>query len=283
MVIATLLWGGTFVAIRDSVARIDPIALVAIRFLVAGAIALLLALVTRRRFDGDALRGGALAGVLFAAGFAFQAIGLVRTTAGTSAFLTSTGSLMAAWFAWPLLGQRPGLVLSLGVALAVAGTALLGADAGLRLGAGERWTLLGAAAFALQIIAVARFAPRADPLALVAVQACTMAAILLPISWARWPRFGALDATDAARLIYLIVAGSLVAPWLQIVAQTSLPAGRIGLLFTLEPVFALIVALTLGAERFPWRWWWGAAMVLLAVTMVEISAARSTASRRASA
>ena len=258
MVIATLLWGGTFVAIRDSVARIDPIALVAIRFLVAGAIALLLALVTRRRFDGDALRGGALAGVLFAAGFAFQAIGLDphdgRDLGVPHLDRIADGGVVRLAAARPAAGSR---------ALARC-RARRGRDRAAR-------RRRGTAPRGRRALDVARRGGvRAPDHRGRAVRAacrsrsrwsrCRPArwpAILLPISWARWPAFRALDATDAARLIYLIVAGSLVAPWLQIVAQTSLPASRIGLLFTLEPVFALIVALTLGAERFPWRWWWG--------------------------
>jgi len=274
MVTATLLWGGTFVVIRDSVARVDPVALVATRFLAAGLVLMLLAL-ARRRLGAQAWRGGVLAGALFAMGYAFQAIGLERTSAGSSAFLTSTGGLLAAWFAWPLLGQRPGVALTLGIAVAFVGTILLGgAGAAFRLGPGERWTLLGAAAFALQVVVIARFAPKADPLALVAVQAVTVALVLLPFAAGRLATLLTLDGADRARLLYLIVAGTLIAPWLQVVAQTALPAGRIGLLFTLEPVFALVFALTLGGERFPARWWWGASLVLLAVTGVEASAAR---------
>ena len=40
-------------------------------------------------------------------------------------------------------------------------------------------------------------------------------------------------------------------------AQRTLPPGRIGLLFALEPVFALAFALALRGERFVARWWAG--------------------------
>lgn len=66
-------------------------------------------------------------------------------------------------------------------------------------------------------------------------------------------------------------------------AQRTLSAGRIGLLFALEPVFALAFAATVGAERYAGRWWSGAALILIAVTLVEGYAAwRASASRRAS-
>ena len=49
MVGATLLWGGTFVAIRDSVAAVPPATLVAWRFAAAGTLFTLMLLVRRRR------------------------------------------------------------------------------------------------------------------------------------------------------------------------------------------------------------------------------------------
>ena len=64
---------------------------------------------------------------------------------------------------------------------------------------------------------------------------------------------------------------------LQVFAQQTLSAGRVALLFALEPVFALLFALTLGGERFVARWWFGAALILCAVVLVEWRAATASA------
>src|SRR5258705_6361997 len=71
IVLATLLWGGTFVAIRDAVAAISPAALVVGRFACAGALFALVLAVRRRAPRGRELGGGALSGVLMAGGFYF--------------------------------------------------------------------------------------------------------------------------------------------------------------------------------------------------------------------
>ena len=106
MVTATLLWGATFVVIRDSLRAIDPLALVFGRFAAASAVLVVLALPRRRSLTRATLLGGALAGVCFAAGFLSQAIGLMHTSAGSSAFLTSAGTLFAAFYAWPRVARR---------------------------------------------------------------------------------------------------------------------------------------------------------------------------------
>jgi drug/metabolite transporter (DMT)-like permease len=269
MVAATLLWGGTFVAIRDAVAAVPPATLVAWRFAAAGLLFALVLLARRRRPSRHDVAGGVLSGLLMVGGFYLQALGLRSTAAGTSAFLTCAGTLLAAFWAWPLLRQRPGGRLVAGIALAMTGAALLSLRAGFALGTGELLTLVGAALFALQIVAVARFAAGADPVALVCVQSFTAAAVLLPFAGSPLAAAGLFVGADRWRFAYLAVAGSTLAPLLQVVAQRTLPAGRIGLLFALEPVFALLFALTLGGERFGANWWAGAALILAAVVLVE--------------
>jgi drug/metabolite transporter (DMT)-like permease len=277
MVLATLLWGATFVVIRDSLHSIPPLELVFGRFALASAVLVVLAAPRRRRLTRGTLAGGVLAGLCFAGGFLAQAVGLTTTSAGSSAFLTCAGTLFAALFAWPLLGQRPSGVLLQGLIAALAGAALLSVGAAgaaaARLGAGELWTLAGAALFGLQIVVLARYAPGADGLVLGAVQALAVTLVLLPFSGGVGAAFVALGGADWWRFAYLVAAGSLVAPLLQIVAQRRLTAGRVALLFALEPVFALLFALSLGGESFAPRWWLGAALILSGVIRVEWAAA----------
>ena len=265
---ATAIWGATFVVIRDSVVSVDPAALVLARFCLAAPVLFASALLLRRRFTRAVWIGGALSGAVAALAFALQAQGLTSTAAGTSAFLTALGSLFAGFFAWPLLGQRPGRVLVVGVAIAGAGVALLTGVHGFSLGAGEALTIAGALAFGMQVVVLARFAPTVDPLALTAVQALGLAVAVAP--------FGAPHLSGAMfsaallpRLGYLVIGGSIVAPLLQILAQQRLSAGRTGLLLGLEPVFAAVFAVAFGAEHPPTAWWAGAALILLAVWLVE--------------
>jgi len=275
---ATLLWGATFVVIRDTVAHVDPARLVFSRFAIAACVLAAVAMLARRPFGRAAWLGGAVSGACAAAGFGLQAAGLRHTAAGTSAFLTALGSLFAGLFAWPLLRQRPGAALAAGIALATAGAALLTGVRALGNGPGELLTIAGAVAFGLQVVALARFAPGADPLALGAVQAAALAVCAAP--FAGFAFAPALLAPELlARFAYLVVAGSLVAPLLQVLAQRTLSAGRTGLLLGLEPVFAAVFAVTLGAERPPVRWWAGAALILAAVALVESRAAASPGRR----
>jgi hypothetical protein len=82
LVLASLLWGATFVAIHDLVARVDAVILVFARFAIASVVLLPLGAARGRR-SAAAIRAGVLSGVLGALGFVFQAIGLHDTTPAT--------------------------------------------------------------------------------------------------------------------------------------------------------------------------------------------------------
>ena len=276
MVAATLLWGGTFVAIRDLVRTLSPATLVCARFTVAAALFAIVALIRRRPPSALALRVGVVNGVLMTGSFTLQALGLRFTSAGSSAFLTCAGSLMAAFFAWALLRQRPGPSLLAGIALALAGSAVMSIDRALHLGHGEWLTLLGASLYALQIVWLSRYALAIDPLEVTGAQAATVALLALPLAGDVPAALRAFGPGDWTRFGYLALAGSTIAPLLQVQAQRRLSAGRIGLLFALEPVFALGYALTLGRERFEPRWWVGSALILSGVLLVEWRAAATT-------
>jgi drug/metabolite transporter (DMT)-like permease len=285
MVLATLLWGATFVVVRDSLRTLPPAVVVATRF---GAAAVLLApfVAARRRSLGRAtVVGGMVTGLATAGGYLFQAIGLESTSAGSSAFLTSAGTLLAGLFAWPILRQRPTGWLAFGLLVALVGSALLTLRGGWRVGIGEAWTLAAATLFALQVVGLAHWAPRGDVVAITGIQAAVAALCALPLAGDAGGRLAALDGAGWARIAYLTVCGSVIAPLLQASAQRTLPPGRVGLLFALEPVFALGFALALGGERFVARWWLGAALILAAVVLVEWREARRDAARlpRASA
>src|SRR5437764_1232534 len=107
------------------------------------------------------------------------------------------------------------------------------------------------------------------PATLVCVQSFVAAAILAPFADPPARALAFFRGADLARFAYLAVAGSTVAPLLQVYAQRTLSAGRVGLLFALEPLFALLFAITLGGEHFTPRWWLGAALIVGAVVLVE--------------
>jgi drug/metabolite transporter (DMT)-like permease len=126
--IVTLIWGSTWIVIRDQLAVVPPSWSVSYRFLVAGIAMTLWALVRRDsfRFDARGLSFAAAIGVtqfVLNFNFVYRAEGFVTSglVAVTFAMLLVPNAVLSRIF----LGQRMGRQLVLGSAIAMAGVALL--------------------------------------------------------------------------------------------------------------------------------------------------------------
>ena len=106
LVLTAMIWGTGFVVMKNTLDSIPPAAIIAIRYAAAAVMA---AVVFRRRLRGltrgDVARG-ALVGLLLAAAYIVQTIGLQYTTAGKNAFLTTVYVLLVPFGCRVLFGQR---------------------------------------------------------------------------------------------------------------------------------------------------------------------------------
>src|SRR2546422_5505158 len=162
LLLATALWGTSFVAVKSALADATPFAFLTVRF---GLAAVALAPGTRFRPPpaGRELWGGVLLGALVAVGFIAQTAGLVTTTPSRSAFIVAVSSVLAPVIALSLLGERPRWLTAAALGLAILGIYLLTApDAG-GLNRGDLLTLICAVCFGGQIVAVTPPSAGLDP------------------------------------------------------------------------------------------------------------------------
>ena len=267
---AAFLFGSTFVVVKDAVAHAQPVPFLAVRFLIAGAV---MGVVARGGpTDPGVVRAGAACGVTLLAGYVLQTVGLQRTSATTSAFITYLLVVIVPVLSAGVLRRPPSAPTVAGIAVAVVGLVLL-TDTGFRLRAGELETLLCAFAFAVHIVQLGVYAPRHDWRKLTAVQLTVVGiGCLVPGFATGGYGFPASAWLSAA---YTGVAASAVAFALMTWAQRRVDPSRAGLLLMLEPVFAALLAISTG-ERFGARAAAGAGVILIGVAVSELGGARRT-------
>jgi drug/metabolite transporter (DMT)-like permease len=273
LVTSTLIWGSSFVIIRDTVRGLDPYALVAYRFWLAAAAMGLILLATRRLgFTRSELRGGLGLGLLLGAGFLTQTLGLTATGAANSAFITGLLVVFTPILAAALGRSAPPLAGWVAVALATSGLALLSLRPEVGLNAGDALTLLCAVFFALHIVFTARtVAPGSvDPLRLNFVQFGAVAALALLFALPGTGARAAPDLPALAAIAYLALLATVFAYFVQTVAQRFTSETKVAIIFTLEPVFAALFAFTVGAEVFTPRMIAGCALILAGMLLAEL-------------
>ena len=273
LVAVTAVWGVTFVQVKDAVAIYPLFAFLAVRYAIATG-ALALAGGTRVSTLGrSGWTAGALVGSLLGLGIGLQTAGLERTTVSSTGFITGLYVVFTPVFGLALFRASVAVEVWLGVAFALAGLAML---SGVPVGTtgGNLLVLASAAAQALQIVALERYAGRYDAIALTLVQMAVCLATFLVIALALgqlevprgWTVWGALLVTGlfASALAYLI----------QVWAQRRLSAARIAIVFSLETVFAGIFGYWLSGDRLGWLGWGGCVLILAGIVVAEPAAVR---------
>ncbi|MGE5179226.1 MAG: DMT family transporter [Bacteroidota bacterium] len=264
------IWGTTFALLREALRVLTPAELIALRFTMA---TIVLALASARHFRGfrlSWLKDGLWIGVWLAIGYLTQAIGLRTVPPSRSAFITSMSIAFVPFIAFALLRTPPVLGESVGVALAVAGLVLFSSDAGFSLRGGELWTLLGAAAFAMQIVTTHVAGKRSPPLPISVIQTAAGAAA----GWTLVLAAGGMRAEPRAIpwgiLLYLAVAATAFIIVLQTWALARTSSVKAGVLYATEPIFAAIFAISFFGDRMTPREVAGAALILAGVVASEL-------------
>jgi drug/metabolite transporter (DMT)-like permease len=271
LVLVTAVWGYTFVPVQQALETFPLFAFLAARFFVSSAVLLPFAWTPLRKTPRAGVFAGLGVGLLLALAYGLQTAGLELTTVASTGFITGLYVVFTPLITLAAFGTRMPRAGWLGVALAVVGLLLL---FGIPQGsvAGNLLVLGNAAAQAVQIAAMERFAPRYDPRVLTFLQMLVTFAAFLAVAAAT----GQIELPDTAQAWYAIVVtgvfagalGYLVAAWVQ--ARTT--AARAALVFTLEAPFAALFGVVLLSEHLGWVGWTGCVVMLAGIVLAEPAA-----------
>ena len=274
LVVVTLIWGSTFVMVKDVLEQVSPMVLLAARF-GFGAVSLALALVVLRRWRGFTMRElawGSVVGVALWAGYAFQTVGIQWTTASNAGFLTGMSVALVPILGVPILKQVPSRWAWVGVTLAIVGLAMLSLrlDEGLSVNIGDALVLGCAVAFTFQIVLISYVAHFGDAIRMTLVQ-ILVAGVLSAGSAAIFERPSeGLSAPIWAAIAFLGVVVTAMTIVVMMTVQRFTPAAHAALIFTLEPVFAALFGIWLQGDRLTSWGWLGATLILTGMLVAEL-------------
>lgn len=276
------LWGITFTVVKDALHDASPLLFNLLRMAIA---ALALVIINRhhlRQLSRPTIFAGATVGFFLAAGYQFQTLGLARTTATKSAFITGLVVVFV-----PLMTIIPALrpagtpapraATSIGAILAFFGLMLLTTPSGTTakdlfssIGTGDILTLLCAVAFAGHLLALAHTSLRI-PIPQLATLQIAFATLTMAITL---PLGGPLYINVTMQLLVALAITSLLATaaafTIQSWAQQHLPPTHTALLLTLEPVFAWLTSFLFLGERLGLRSMIGAILILVSILLIEL-------------
>ncbi len=278
LLVATAVWGATFVTVKDALAATDAFTFVALRFGVGALAAGILAIVlpSPEGLTRAVLKPGLALGVLLYGGYTLQTVGLETTTPARSAFITGLTVIFVPFVSWRMNGKRPPRRAFVAPVVALIGLQqLTGASLSDPIPVGDALTLGCSVVYAFHLTAIGKWGRGLPALQLTAVQLAVvsvLSAASLPFVAVRFnPTAGYWGA-----VVFTGVVASAVAIAVQVWAQTKITAVRAAVIYSLEPVFALAWALITGLGWPSSAELVGGCFILAAVLISEVRLSESS-------
>lgn len=273
LVAATVIWGSSFIIMKDTTSYLTPGWILVIRFSIAALI--LAAVFAKHRelyFKKEYIAIGALFGVALGLAYYIQTQGLVYTTPGKNAFLTGTYCVMVPFLAWAVSKKAPTVFNIVAAFVCVAGVGFisLGNETGINIG--DILTLVAAFFYAVHIILVAKFSQGRNIYVLTMWQFVFVAILALVIALTtEVPPVVLLqfNPEQIAALLYLAIACTAVALLFQNIGQANVPPASASLLLSLESPFGVGFSVLAGAEILTGQIVFGFVLVFAAIVISE--------------
>lgn len=285
IILASLIWGSSFVAQILGMEHIGPITFIFTRYTIGTIAVFLLALVldlkkTHQNNGGKeyvilkkewqaALPGGIICGLLLFTATFFQQSGLQHTPAGKAAFITAMYIIIV-----PILqlfvGKRFGTRTWLAIAGSMIGIYLLSITKDFSIAFSDLLVLTATLFWALHILCGDKFSKEHDPVKLSTVQfaVTTIASAIMMFVFESPELSGIISSLVPAA--YAGIMCTAVAYTLQMSGQRHLSAVEVSLILSMESVFALAGGILILGESLTTREFIGCIILFSAVTIAQI-------------
>ena len=270
LVFVTLIWGATFIMVKDALNDAGPFAFGTLRFTIAGILTLVIVNKSIFTLTKTEIIGGLICGFCLFCGYAFQNFGLMQTSASKSAFITSVSVLMVPIILYLFNIQKIKMKVWFAVVLATIGLYFLLDPRGGMMNWGDILTFGCALGFAVHIIFQGYYVKknvRVLPFFLV------QAWVVVGLSFINSLLFEPIFAIWSPRLIFALlvtgIAATFIAILLMIWAQQILNPSETAIIFALEPVFATVFAIIFAGEILGLWGYIGGGLIVLAVAYGE--------------
>jgi drug/metabolite transporter (DMT)-like permease len=261
-------WGFSFIVMKDAIQRQSVNNFLFTRFTLAVIVMILIRPQTIKLFNKDLLQRGGLAGIFLGLGYIAQTLGLERTGAAITGFITGLYVVLTPLIASFVLKEKITKFTWLCIAVATFGLGLLSIR-GFSVGIGEMFVLASAVLFAAHIIALSKWSSGRDVYAMTVIQ-LSMCAILAGLSSAIEGYSLPPDSGVWGVVIFTAVFATAVAFIVQTWSQAHMSATKVAVILTMEVVFAALFAIVIGGERLTLQTAIGGVLVVAAMYLIVL-------------
>ncbi len=241
-----MAWGWAFVIMKDAIQRQSVNNFLFTRFVLGVVAMILIRPQVLKLVNKDLLLRAGTAGIFLGFGYIFQTLGLERTGAAITGFVTGLYIVLTPLFAWLFLKEKISRFVWICIAIATIGLGFLSIH-GFSVGFGELLVFVSAIFYALHIISLSQWSSGRDPYAMTLVQ-LVMCAFLAGIASIPGGYSLPPDSGVWGVVVFTSIFATAIAFIIQTWAQAHMTSTKVAVILTMEVVFAAIFAIAFGGE-----------------------------------
>ncbi len=271
LLLTAIIWGATFIFIKQSVAEVDVYYFLFLRFLVASSAMTLVFMRRLRRIDKETLRASFVLGVLMSGSYIFQTVGIQYTTASNSSLITGLYTVLVPFCMVVFLKKKvsPGSII--GATIAFSGLYFLTQYSWTGFNVGDAITLMCALSIAWHIIMTGKYARKHDTALLVLLQLVFVMLVCGGGVLIRGVPSYTLPPVVIGTILYTAIFATVCTFMIQTAAQKFIDPTRTGIIMAMEAVFGVFFAWLVGGEILTTVASIGAILMILGIIISEIS------------
>ncbi len=267
LIVATLLWGGNYIAGRVLAFQISPMTLNAARWAISSVILAVVMRLSGRRLPWREWKVVAVMGFLGMFAFSFLTyVSLGHVAASQAGLISGTMPVMIMILSVLVLKERVSLVAWVGVGFSIVGVFLVVSRQSfgvMRLSMGDGELLLAAIAWALYTVLGKKFGSRVDALTMTFGAAIVGAGLSTGAAMIYWRNESIhLSSMGFVALLYVSTLASVAAYLLWTQGVKAVGPTRAGPLMNLLPIWTVLLGLMLLHERLSLHDFLGGALII---------------------
>ncbi|MFA5638327.1 MAG: DMT family transporter [Anaerovoracaceae bacterium] len=270
--IITFLWGISYYLMDVSMRELSPFTLNANRFIIAFLVAVILAFPKLKGVSFETIKYSFFVGTILVFVYLGATYGVKYTSLSNAGFLCALSVVFTPIFGYAIFKIKPERKLVFVVIMCLIGIGLLSLDKNLKPALGDFFCLICAVAYAFDLLITEKAVRKPE------VNAFQLGVFQLGFS-GLWQLLLAFILEEPAlpksksvwmSVLFLAVFCTGVSFVVQAIAQQYTTATHVGIIFTLEPVFAGLVAFFLAHEILLPRAYFGAVLLIAGCFIMEI-------------
>lgn len=268
--LAAIIWGSTFVIVKEATDTMPTNFIIALRFTVGS---LALGIIFRKKLkliDKDYIIAGFVMGVSLWSSFIVQVVGLsLDTTPGKSAFLTAIYCVVVPFLYWIIFKDKPDKFNFLAAFICIIGIGMVSLDECLKVSFGDLLTLIGGILSAINIVSISYYCKNKDEYLLTFLQTTVVAFIswIATIIMKSYPTTYSQSAFIG--ILYLGIFATAVCFVFQSIGLKNTSTISASIILSLESVFGVLFSILIYKEEVTLKLAVGFLLIFIAVIISE--------------